>query len=311
MMPSLGALLVAVVTVALLLTRPRAISRLEDMDGSARADAPSKCYVTAGVRAGDFACADARPCTAHMDDAAAYSQDDARAFGARACRARASRSGAGSGMGMAASVAAVAASARAGASPYAAFASLSDGGFAAATLTERRIREVLDACASKDETPAQVAAVASGCMMAASLSGQLGCSLADCLDVVGSDYRRSCMLRDLRRNAFAVPKATASLLMVLPAATLLLGELMGAGPLRFLFASSPGHVCLTLGGFGYVAGTVWMMSMMRGSRGVGGHGDISRGNVISRDIRGRRVSDRDCDGGSSHCVNARTAWDGP
>ncbi|KAB7789945.1 type II secretion system F family protein [Bifidobacterium leontopitheci] len=257
MMLSAEAMMVAVLTMTLLLTRPRAAERLSAVAG----DVPDTATAAlAGV----------------LRKAAAQADGEGETQGLAGQSAP--------GMGLAASIAAVAAASRAGATAYAAFASLGGDGFASQSLSERRIRDVLDRRKSKDETAAQVATVAADCMMAASLSGRLGCSLADCLDVVGRDHRRSCMMRDARRTAFAVPKATVSLLMGLPAATILLGELMGAGPLRFLLSSAQGHVCLALGGFGYVVGAVWMAAMLR----AGGDGQSGG--------RGGRVGRGDCDG---------------
>ena len=76
-------------------------------------------------------------------------------------------------------------------------------------------------------------------------------------------------LRDLeaaaaaRRTAFAGPRSTARILLVLPLAGLGLGMLLGGDPLQLLASSAFGHVLLVLGVLLTVAGWWWMRRMLR------------------------------------------------
>lgn len=72
--------------------------------------------------------------------------------------------------------------------------------------------------------------------VACAMCERSGCSLADCLDVVGENHRISRLLHDSRRSAFAVPRATAALLGALPLVTIGLGELLGARRCRYCSA---------------------------------------------------------------------------
>ena len=61
---------------------------------------------------------------------------------------------------------------------------------------------------------------------------------------VAASLKRRRLLDDLRANAFAMPQATVKLLMALPLLTVMLGECMGAHPLRFLVEDVKGWMCL-------------------------------------------------------------------
>ena len=110
--------------------------------------------------------------------------------------------------------------------------------FATSTITPARAAATLRRHATTDETEQDIVRIARQLASACLLSERLGCGAAHCLQSVSDSYRRDCRARDLRREAFAAPKATIVLLSVLPLATVGLGEFMGARPLAFLFGSA-------------------------------------------------------------------------
>ena len=136
-------------------------------------------------------------------------------------------------------------------------------GFAGAPLTASRLKRLLMRQRMPGESAAQAEHVAFELAVACAMCERSGCSLADCLDVVGENHRISRLLHDSRRSAFAVPRATAALLGALPLVTIGLGELLGARPVQVLFGSAQGNACLAVGGAGYALGLLWMSSMMR------------------------------------------------
>lgn len=165
--------------------------------------------------------------------------------------------------GIASVIAAVSAHVQAGGNATEAFEHQMGRGFATKTMTYVRIRAVLMRRRSDRETVRQVELISSELAAACALSERTGCPLSHCLDVVSADYRRLRMLLDLRRNAFAVPQATVSLLSVLPWGAVMFGELLGSHPLRFLTSTVQGNMCLVLGCSAYFLGVMWMRSMMR------------------------------------------------
>lgn len=135
--------------------------------------------------------------------------------------------------------------------------------FAVPRPTVPRLVRVFESVRTERETDRQIAYVASGVRSVHLLSASLGCEAVRCLDVVADDYRRMRLLDDLRRNAFAVPEATVRLLSALPAATMLLGEMLGASPLAFLTGSEMGLACLAFGAVCYAAGMWWMRLLLK------------------------------------------------
>ena len=98
---------------------------------------------------------------------------------------------------------------------------------------------------------------------ACTLSLQLGCEMSRCLEAVAASLKRRRLLDDLRANAFAMPQATVKLLMALPLLTVMLGECMGAHPLRFLVEDVKGWMCLGFAGCCYAVGWYWIRRLMR------------------------------------------------
>lgn len=133
--------------------------------------------------------------------------------------------------------------------------------FATSTITPARAAATLRRHATTDETEQDIVRIARQLTSACLLSERLGCGAAHCLQSVSDSYRRDCRARDLRREAFATPKATIVLLSVLPLATVGLGEFMGARPLAFLFGSAKGAVCLFLGLAWYAIGLLWIRQL--------------------------------------------------
>ena len=156
-------------------------------------------------------------------------------------------------MGLSGVIAHMSSSVRAGGMISGVLADVDGSGFAGVPLTASRLKRLL----MRQRMPGESAA------QACAMCERSGCSLADCLDVVGENHRISRLLHDSRRSAFAVPRATAALLGALPLVTIGLGELLGARPVQVLFGSAQGNACLAVGGAGYALGLLWMSSMMR------------------------------------------------
>lgn len=97
-----------------------------------------------------------------------------------------------------------------------------------------------------------------------SLSAESGCRASDCLQAVASMQKRLSDLAEARTRAFSLPKATVKLLSFLPILTVVLGELMGAHPLAYLFKPGMGLTCLGAGSFFYCLGLLWMSGLLRG-----------------------------------------------
>ena len=164
---------------------------------------------------------------------------------------------------MAGVIAHMSSSVRAGGMISGVLADVDGSGFAGVPLTASRLKRLLMRQRMPGESAAQAEHVAFELAVACAMCERSGCSLADCLDVVGENHRISRLLHDSRRSAFAVPRATAALLGALPLVTIGLGELLGARPVQVLFGSAQGNACLAVGGAGYALGLLWMSSMMR------------------------------------------------
>jgi len=137
------------------------------------------------------------------------------------------------------------------------------GRFAVRRLTPQRLTDLFERRRLPDESRAQSVRAAMGAAAAATVSEELGCRAVPCLEAVLDVYSHMRLMQNMRAQAFAVPQATVGLLSALPAIAVVLGELMGAHPLLFLFGSQRGLVCLVSGGCCYVVGLVWMRALMR------------------------------------------------
>ncbi|MBW3093785.1 hypothetical protein KIH75_00885 [Bifidobacterium sp. 64T4] len=191
-----------------------------------------------------------------------------RALLARIERARPSRipSAAANGStrtatGIASVIAAIIARTASGGSIRDAFREQYGMDFATPAITPARAAATLRRHAAVDETEEDIVRIAGQLASACRLSERLGCGASRCLQTVADSYRRERRARDLRKEAFAAPKATIALLSALPVATVGLGEFMGAHPLAFLFGSAKGAVCLFIGLAWYAIGMLWIRQL--------------------------------------------------
>ncbi|MBW3088302.1 pilus assembly protein [Bifidobacterium sp. 82T24] len=187
-------------------------------------------------------------------------------------------------MGLAAALSSMSAFIRNGGTASGALEELAGRRFATAAVTEERAVEVFEHRRGDDETPEQARRVARDVFVACRVSERLGCETVRCLSAVASSYARSRLVEDLEAKAMAMPRSTVRLLSALPAVTVLLGEMLGARPLAFLFGTMPGLLCLSLGALCYAVGLAWVGALMRrlhddvgGRSGGGADGRSSRG----------------------------------
>ena len=166
-------------------------------------------------------------------------------------------------IGAAACVAALRASVRSGATLVQAFEELQGAPFAVPELTRFRIDMAVRSRCSLQEQHKHVDQLGVELHAACTLSLQLGCEMSRCLEAVAASLKRRRLLDDLRANAFAMPQATVKLLMALPLLTVMLGECMGAHPLRFLVEDVKGWMCLGFAGCCYAVGWYWIRRLMR------------------------------------------------
>lgn len=89
------------------------------------------------------------------------------------------------------------------------------------------------------------------------LAAQHGLPMADVLDAVRRDLEATARFANRTRAGMAGPRASASILVLLPFVGVALGEAMGADPLRVLVATSAGNVLLLLGSGLICAGMAW------------------------------------------------------
>ena len=125
------------------------------------------------------------------------------------------------------------------------------------------LRRMLRARAFATESDSQVDSTAAELQLAYHLSERLGCEAARSIQAVAQSHRHARMVQGLRDNAFAMPQATIKLLSALPFVTLILGEVLGADPIGFLFGSAGGIACLLIGMLSYMAGMLWVRAMLR------------------------------------------------
>ncbi|MET8776169.1 type II secretion system F family protein [Nocardia sp. NPDC004654] len=90
-----------------------------------------------------------------------------------------------------------------------------------------------------------------------------GLALAELLTAARADLRGRIRFRARATAALAGARATATVLSTLPLLGLALGQLMGADPLRVLFASSAGGLLLPLGVGLACAGLLWSDAITR------------------------------------------------
>ena len=125
------------------------------------------------------------------------------------------------------------------------------------------LRRMLRARAFATESDSQVDSTAAELQLAYHLSERLGCEAARSIQAVAQSHRHARMVQGLRDSANAIPQATNKLLSALRFVTLILGEVLGADPIGFLFGSAGGMACLLIGMLSYMAGTLWVRAMLR------------------------------------------------
>ena len=86
-----------------------------------------------------------------------------------------------------------------------------------------------------------------------------GAGLADAVDRLAVSARASMEVRAALAAELAGPRATARVLMLLPVIGVMLGVVMGAEPLAWLFGTGPGWICL-VGGVSLTALGFWWTS---------------------------------------------------
>lgn len=94
-----------------------------------------------------------------------------------------------------------------------------------------------------------------------SLAHRHGLPLADVLDAVGRDVTGRVRFAQRVRARMAGPRASGTVLAVLPALGVLLGSGMGANPLGVLFTGSLGQLLLAVGTTLICAGLLWITKL--------------------------------------------------
>jgi tight adherence protein B len=84
-----------------------------------------------------------------------------------------------------------------------------------------------------------------------------GAGLADAVDRLAASARASLEVRSSLSAELAGPRATARVLMLLPVIGVVLGMAMGADPVRWLFGTRVGWVCLACGVSLTAVGSLW------------------------------------------------------
>ncbi|MBB5853501.1 type II secretion system F family protein [Amycolatopsis umgeniensis] len=93
------------------------------------------------------------------------------------------------------------------------------------------------------------------------LANRFGLPMADVLEAARRDTEAEIGFRRRLKAKMAGPRASAAVLAVLPVVCLLLGEAMGAGPLRVLTGTSGGQLLLVVGSGLIWAGTAWCRAL--------------------------------------------------
>ncbi len=129
---------------------------------------------------------------------------------------------------------------------------------AAQASTGAPLEPTLRAAADRLASPSLLAAAA-GLAMAE----RHGAPVVDVLDGLVSALRDAARSAAAVQTALAAPRATATLLGVLPLAGIALGELVGVDPVAVLVGAPLGRVALALGLAATWIGRVWMRRLVR------------------------------------------------
>ncbi len=93
-----------------------------------------------------------------------------------------------------------------------------------------------------------------------------GAGLADALDRVGDAMRHEYEVAAEVHGQLSSVRATAVVLLALPAVAVAMGHVLGAHPLSVLFGSALGAACLGVGAFFGIAGWWWLTRQVEGVR---------------------------------------------
>ena len=98
---------------------------------------------------------------------------------------------------------------------------------------------------------------------ATELAHDLGAELAPVLETCAAGIEESARAEAERTAAFAAPRATARLLLALPLAGIVIGSLMGAGPVRLFVSSVWGALLVVTAGVLLLLGRVWIQRLLQ------------------------------------------------
>jgi tight adherence protein B len=99
-----------------------------------------------------------------------------------------------------------------------------------------------------------------------------GAPTADVLERLAAGLRAEAAAASDARIALAAPRATATVMSVLPVAGLGLGALLGVDTVHVLVGTAAGHACLVLGAAAWAVGRWWIRRLVTAA-GSAGDGD--------------------------------------
>jgi tight adherence protein B len=98
--------------------------------------------------------------------------------------------------------------------------------------------------------------------VALDLCERSGAPTAEVLEGLAAGLRAEAAAATEARIALAAPKATATVMSLLPIAGLGLGALLGVDTVHVLLATAPGHACLVLGTAAWATGRWWIRRLV-------------------------------------------------
>lgn len=164
-----------------------------------------------------------------------------------------------------AALTAVAARLRAGQSPAEAWGAAAKHlpGGAAQELGALAGDEVAGSSTRSGGTRGRIGGALHAARAATELADDLGAELAPVLETCAAGIEESARAEAERTAAFAAPRATARLLLALPLAGIVIGSLMGAGPIRLFVSSVWGALLVIAASVLLLLGRVWIQRLLR------------------------------------------------
>ena len=104
---------------------------------------------------------------------------------------------------------------------------------------------------------------------AADLCERSGAPTADVLEGVAAGLRAEAAAASEARIALAAPRATATVMSLLPIAGLGLAAFLGVDTLHVLLTTAPGHACLALGAMAWALGRWWIRRLVTAAQQAG------------------------------------------